>query len=83
MERIDHIITHPVEVWERYVSKRDDMALKKINFNKGLVSGAEGTIIAGGKERNVKWIHNGRCYYRGKRVKQFDIHFTAKPMPMQ
>lgn len=77
MERIDRIIAYPVEVWEKNVSERDDIILKNVHFNKGLVSGAEGLILTNGKERNVKWLHNGRCYYMGKRIKQFDIHFSA------
>lgn len=74
MEKIDLIIAYPVEVWEKIVSERDDMKLKKIYFNKGLVSGAEGIILTSGKERNVKWLYNGRCYYNGKRIRQYDIN---------
>ena len=78
MEKIDRIIAYPVDVWENMISKRNDITLKKVYFNKGLVSGAEGVIRTGEKYRNVKWLHNGRCYYLGKRVRQYDIHFSEQ-----
>ena len=75
MERINSITAHTIKEWEDAIATRDEIELERMQLHRGNVSGAYGNISANNKKYQVKWLHDGRCYYFGKRARQYDIIF--------
>ncbi len=73
MERINSITSYTIAQWEQAIANRNDISFDEMKLHKGLVCGVSGTIAANNKRYSVKWLHDGRCFYQGKRARQYDI----------
>lgn len=75
MPIINDTLSYPLKVWEDRISSRDDIEYTGFQLHHGLVCGASGLITVSGCKINARWLHDGRCYCKGKRKPLYDIKF--------
>ncbi len=73
MQKINKIISFPISKWEVAISSHQEIEIDEFQLHHGLVCGANGTITVNGKRHHARWLYDGRCYYKGKRVVKYDI----------
>ncbi len=73
MIKINAVSGYSIAQWEQAISNRNEITFDEMKLHKGLVCGVFGTIAANNKQYRVKWLHDGRCFYHGKRARQYDI----------
>lgn len=75
MERINDITAYPISAWEASAADHPEIEFVEFQLHRGLVCGASGNVTANGKSFRVQWLHDGRCYYKGKRARHYDVAF--------
>lgn len=65
----------PICAWEYAIRNRSDIEFCAFFLHKGKVLGVKGIIKNKSRSFEAKWLTDGRCFYRGKRCKYFDIIF--------
>lgn len=73
MEVVNSIALKSLSQWETVFNNRPELTLEGVHMHNGGVTGAFGTVKANKKEYSVKWLGDGRCYYKGKRVRKYDV----------
>ena len=66
-------LTHPVSAWEQAIADRNDIEFIEVRFKERAVTGVNGYILVRGTKRPALWRSDGRCYYRGRHAKSYDI----------
>lgn len=75
MESINYITAYPISAWEASTADRPDIEFVNFQCHRRLVCGVNGNVTANGKTFRVQWLHDGRCYCKGKRARQYDVKF--------
>lgn len=75
MGRVKYVSAKSVSTWETMTADRPEIEIIEFQLHQRLVCGAKGTITANGKTFPVQWLHDGRCYYKGTRVRKYDVTF--------
>lgn len=69
----NNVNRHTTFEWESAAYAVGTIELIEIHIHKGYVCGASG-VIAG--NRQAKWLYDGKCYCKGKRMPEYDIIFN-------
>lgn len=66
---------YPICKWEASISKMNNVEFNEFHLHHRLVCGASGIVKINEKSYPVKWLYDGRCFYNGRRLRQYDISF--------
>lgn len=76
MPRIINLEPKSIRDWEAAIASRPEIEFSQMFLKKGNVCGVDGWIKANSRQYKVKWLFDGKCYYNGKHVRQYDITFN-------
>ena len=78
MRKSDFEVPRTLKEWEDTMVKYSDfIRLNDFYLRKSVVVSVDGEVLANGKWRRAQWSYSGRCYINDKRVKDYDIKFSA------
>lgn len=64
----------PIRRWEEAIAGRKDIEFTEFSLDEKGVYGVTGIIKGRGFKREATWSFDGRCFYRGRRAKSYDIN---------
>lgn len=68
-----------ISVWEDTAKKLPSkIEFTECTLDHGKVTLFKGLAVINGKERLLTWKGDGKCYYRGKRVSDYDMPFNKQ-----
>lgn len=74
--KTDNAIRRQISDWEQAFDSREDLRILEIKLRGNKVTEVLGEITTpNGSVKSAKWDEAGHCFYRGRRVKEYDIVF--------
>ena len=68
---------YPISAWEDTAAKHPlDIEFSGCELLQGKVTSFKGWATINGKKRSLTWNGHGKCYYKGKRIVECDMHFN-------
>lgn len=67
-------VAFPICKWEEAISGRADIEFTEFKLDDKGVYGVSGYIKVRGINRPATWSFDGRCFYKGRRAKSYDIN---------